>query len=366
MSKNKKTLRESWLGRMFRGASKELDPNPEKYASPGKLAVKRFFRRPAACVALAVIVCMFLFVFIGPMINPIDLSYSETLHKNVSPSYNMMSIPSDLEEDVNQIASYSTWSVGVDNAGEVYTWGKTYMKDVNIDMADIPEEVKNSKILHVAAGIDHAVAISEDGRVYSWGAYDNGQYGDSGTMIAMALIQPDELMNGTIDAANVKQLVCGNQVTAIVMNDGTTYMWGNYNIGATNMKSFRKLENIEKVVFTQSLIVGITKDGEFVCGKTTAFDSYETADETGKTVLVNLWEYLGERKVVDIASNMSNACLLLEDGELVIVGASGDNSKVLPVVPEGEKAVSVYGGARHYALITDTGRVLNWGSNALT
>lgn len=362
--KNGGTLKNSWLGRMFFGASKTLDPNPEKYASPGKLAVKRFFRRPAACVALAVIVCMFLFVFIGPMINPIDLSYAETLHKNLGPSYDMMSIPGGMADDPLEITSYSSFSLGLDNEGNVYTWGKTYLKDVKIDIADIPEEVKNSKIVHAAVGIDHAVAISEDGHVYCWGAYDNGQYGLKGTMISMAEPQPLELISGTIDAANVKELVCGNQVTAIVMNDGTAYLWGNYNIGASNMPSF-PTENIEKIVFTQSLVLGITKDGEFICGKTGAFDAFEETNADGTTKLGNLWDYLEGRKVLDIASNMSNACLILDGGEVIIVGASGDNSRDIPTIPEGETPVAVSGGARHYALITDKGRILTWGGNSL-
>lgn len=365
MKKNNKTLRDTWLGRMIFGASRTLDDNPEKYASPGKLAVQRFFRRPEACAALAVIVCMFLFVFIGPLFSPIDLSYSETLHKNLSPSYDMMSIPAALEKDVKEISSYSSFSIGLDNAGDVYTWGKTYLKDVNIDIADIPEEVKNSKIVHVAVGVDHAVVISEDGHIYCWGAYDNGQYGMNGTMISVAQVQPYDLITGTIDVDNVKQLICGNQVTAIIMNDGSSYMWGNYNIGATNMTSFDDIENLEKVVFLQSLIVGFTKDGEFVCGKTGVFDSYEIVNADGTTTLVNLWEFLGDRKVVDIASNMSNACLLLDDGSLVIVGTSGDNSRDLPEIPAGEKVTSIYGGARHYALITDAGRVFTWGGNSL-
>ncbi|MGN1346319.1 MAG: ABC transporter permease subunit [Eubacteriales bacterium] len=379
MDNNKKPLRDSrfgrilytlaspfrWLFTMWMGPSKFLDGNPEKYASPGRLAVQRFFRRPAACVALAVILCMFLFVFIGPLINPIDLSYSETLHKNLSPSYTMMNIPSALAKDVCEISSYSSFSLGIDNAGNVYTWGKTNLKDVGIDIADIPEEVKNSKIVHAAVGIDHAVAISEDGHIYCWGAYDNGQFGMNGTMISMAQVQPYELINGTIDVANVKQLVCGNQVTAIVMNDGTSYLWGNYNIGATNMPSFDDIENLEKVAFLQSLIVGITKDGQFVCGKTSAFDSYEILNPDGTTTLVNLWDYLEGHRVVDIAANMSNACLLLDDGSLAVVGASGDNSRVLPTIPEGESIVSIYGGARHYALLTDTGRVFTWGGNSL-
>ena len=37
-----------WLKRMFFGASKEYTLADERYDSPGKLAVKRFFRNPLA------------------------------------------------------------------------------------------------------------------------------------------------------------------------------------------------------------------------------------------------------------------------------------------------------------------------------
>lgn len=365
MENNNKSLCESWLGRMISGASRSLDGDPERYASPGRLAVKRFFRRPAACTALTVIVSMFLFVFLGPLFDPIDLSYAETLHKNLSPSYDMMSIPSALAEDVRQISSYSSFSLGLDNAGNVYTWGKTYLKDVGIDIADIPEDVRNSRIVHAAAGIDHAVAITEDGRVLCWGAYDNGQYGRSGTMIAMAQPQPDELIIGTIDAANVRQLVCGNQVTAILMNDGSAYLWGNYNIGATNLPSFAETANLEKIVFLQSVAAGITKDGRFVYGNTGVFETCEVRNPDGTTSLVNLREYIGDRKVTDIAATMTDVCLLLDDGSLVIAGTSSEHSRQIPAIPDGERPVSVSGGARHYALLTDIGRVLTWGSGSL-
>ena len=38
---------------------------------------------------------------------------------------------------------------------------------------------------------------------------------------------PEELRNGTIDVSHVKKLVCGTQVSAILMDDGTLYIWGN-------------------------------------------------------------------------------------------------------------------------------------------
>ncbi len=335
------------------------------YASPGMLAVRRFFRRPAACAALILLSGMFLFVFLGPLFDPIDLSYAEPLHKNLSPSYDMLQIPSPLSEDVRQISSYSSFSLGLDNDGNVYTWGKTYLRDIGIDMADLPEEVRNRRILHAAAGTDHAAAIDEDGHVLCWGASDNGQYGRNGTMIATARQQPDELIDGTIDAADVRQLICGNQVTAILMNDGSAYLWGNYNIGATNLPSFTETQNLSKIVFLQSLVTGITQDGEFVYGTSGVFETCEIPNADGTTSLVNLREYIGERKVLDIAATMTDVCLLLDDGSLVIAGTSTESTRRLPEIPAGETVVAVSGGARHYAALTDTGRVLTWGSNSL-
>ncbi len=365
MENNNKPFRSGWFGRMISGSSRSLASDPERYAAPGRLAVRRFFRRPAACAALAVIAAMFLFVFLGPLFDPIDLSYAEPLHKNLSPSYDMLSIPPALAEDVRQISSYSSFSLGLDNAGNVYTWGKTYLKDVGIDIAEIPEDIQNSRIVHAAAGTDHAVVITEDGRVLCWGAYDNGQYGRSGTMIATAEPQPEELLSGTIDAADVRQLVCGNQVTAILMNDGTAYLWGNYNIGAVNLPSFAETENLAKIVFLQSLAAGITKDGEFVYGKTGVFETCEIPNPDGTTTFVNLRETIGNRKVTDIAAGMTDVCLLLDDGSLIVAGTSTEESRQIPELPEGETTVAVSGGARHYALLTDTGRILTWGSDSL-
>lgn len=340
-------------------------PRSALYASPGMLAVQRFFRHPAACASLILLAGMFLFVFLGPLFDPIDLSYAEPLHKNLSPSYDMLDVPSALAENVRQISSYSSFSLGLDSGGRVYGWGKTYLRDIGVDMTDLPDDVRSSRILYAAAGADHAAAIDENGRVLCWGARDNGQYGKSGTMIASAWPQPDVLIDGTVDVSAVRQLVCGNQVTALLMNDGTAYFWGNYNIGATNLPAFAKTENLTKIVFLQSLAAGITSDGAFVSGNSGVFESCEIPNEDGSVSFVNLREYIGARKVLDIAATMTDVCLLLDDGSLVIAGTSTEDTRRTPDIPAGETVISVSGGARHYAALTDAGRILTWGSNAL-
>ncbi|MDE5893267.1 MAG: hypothetical protein K2H45_10120, partial [Acetatifactor sp.] len=197
-----------WLRRMFFGASKELTVADERYDSPNKLAVKRFFRNPLATGAVIILAGMFLFVFIGSAIAPADLTEtgSEMLHTNMAPTQSLMKLPDGMKDGAVDISSRGSFTIGVDTDGQVYMWGK-YLNisgDESRDVMNIPAEVLNSRIAHVAAGSDHCVAISEDGHVYAWGESDNGQYGHDGSMIASARKQPDELMgDNTIDASQV-------------------------------------------------------------------------------------------------------------------------------------------------------------------
>lgn len=356
-----------WLRRMFFGASKELTVADERYDSPSKLAVKRFFRKPLATGAVIVLVGMFLFVFIGSTISPVDLTEtgSEMLHTNMAPTQSLMKLPDSMKDGVVDISSRGTFTIGVDTDGQVNMWGYYFnvSGDETKDVMNIPEEVKNSRIAHVAAGSDHCVAISDDGHVYCWGEYDNGQYGLDGTMIASARKEPDELLNGTIDASAVRQLICGNQVSAILMDDGTVYAWGNDGLSATNLSSVikhgKKESKLVKIVFTNDGIYGIDEDGAFVSGKSTKFDLITIKDENGYNKTVDIYEYIGERKVVDIAATGSALALVTEDGEIIVSGMK----EALPELLEGESAVAVSGGTRHFTLLTDQGRAYAWGQN---
>ena len=372
MKKDKKSSRKEfvlfrWLRRMFFGASKELTMADERYDSPSKLAVKRFFRRPLATGAVVVLLGMFLFVFIGSAISPADLTEtgSEMLHTNMAPTQSLMKLPKQMKDGAVDISSRGTFTIGLDTEGQVYMWG--YYFNVSGDEArnvmTIPEEVKNSKIVHVAAGSDHCVAISEDGHVYAWGEYDNGQYGLNGSMIASARKEPDELLEGTIDASAVKQLICGNQVTAILMEDGTIYAWGNDGLCATNLSSVIKHgkqdSKLVKLAFTNDGLYGIDENGAFVSGKSTKFNLVTVKDENGRSVSVDIYEYIGDRKIVDIAATGNAIALVADDGEIIVSGMK----EPLPELREGEKAVSVSGGTRHFVLVNDQGRVYAWGQN---
>lgn len=354
-----------WLARMFMGASKEV--KDDRYDSPSKQAVKRFFRTPVATIAVVVLLSMFAFVFIGSAISPVDLTESgaEMLHTNVAPTQSFMKIPADMKDGVVDISSRGTFTIGLSTDGNVYMWGfnPNTSADPRLNVMNIPEEVKNSKITHVAAGSDHCVAISEDGHVYCWGAFDVGQYGHDGTMIAASRKEPDELINGTIDASQVQQLLCGNQVTAILMKDGTIYAWGNDGLSATNLSSIIKYGKNEgrlvKLAFTNDCLYGIDENGLFVSGKSTKFDTMVVTNETGKTVTTTLQDVIAGRKIVDIAATGSAIALVTEDGEVIVSGMK----ETAPVIPEGDKVKQVSAGTRHFSLVTQQGRVYAWGQS---
>lgn len=356
----------AWLARGFMGGSKSVQD--DRYNSPSKQAVKRFFRNPLATGSVIVLIGMFLFVFIGSAIAPVDLteSGSEMMHANVPPTNSLMKLPENMKDGVVDISSRGTFTIGVDTDGNVSMWGYYFNNsgDPARDVMNIPEAVKNSKIVHVAAGSDHCVAISEDGHVYAWGENDNGQYGHDGSMIASARKQPNELMgDNTIDASTVRQLICGNQVTAILMEDGTVYAWGNDGLAATNLSSVikhgKQEGKLEKLVFTNDGIYGIDEHGAFVCGKSTKYNIISMKNEDGTTMSVDLFEYLGDRKVVDIAATGNALALVTDDGEIIVSGMKDP----LPVLEEGEEAIAVSSGTRHFAMLTDQGRVYAWGQN---
>ncbi len=339
----------------------------EKIISPGKQRLKAFLSKKLAVGATVLLVAMFALMMIGPIFNPYVAEYMEESQKNIGPGMNMMSVPSSMDDEIKSISSVSKFSVGLSQSGEVAVWGEA--EGLNWDAHKIPDEVKSEKIVHAAAGSDHIIAIGESGKVYGWGQSNLAQYGpmpqDNAAMQFLYTYMPDTLLNGTIDASEVKQLVCGMQVSAIVMNSGKVYMWGNHNNGAMNMSSIKALNNVEKIAFTNDTAVALLKDGTFATGNTKKFDYIYTQNEAGERTRVVLKDYLAENnlKVVDIACARGSVALVLDNGSILITGNIYTTEDAVPALNEGEKFVSVAGGMKHYTAITSEGRVLSWGDN---
>ena len=97
----------------------------EVLQSPVRTVLKNFASNKLAMFGLIVFLLIFAIVLVGPYFYPISLNDKEETQTNVGPGLTMMNVPEQLAKNVKEISAGSTFSVGVDNDGKVYVWGKT-------------------------------------------------------------------------------------------------------------------------------------------------------------------------------------------------------------------------------------------------
>lgn len=327
-----------WLKRGFFGPHRELSMlEEEALQGPFRTVLKNFWSRRISRIAVIIFAMILLFVIIGPMVSPTDLGYQDNTQQNVPPGYGMLSVPKELKDNLQKIAPGTTYGVGIDKAGKVHTWGHLRITNV-ITLSDIPEEVKNAKIVDIAAGYDHIVAMDDKGALYIWGNTRLGQAQLPNDM-ASAIKKGESL--------NIKQLVASNQFSAALTEEGHLYLWGNSNLNDAKIKKAYQ-DNVQKVTTNINNYLILTKDGEaaYAGFQQNAFSKVPEAAQSG---------------VVDIASTGFTNAALKEDGSVIVWGNVSHGERDIPE-HEG-KIVQIFGGRNHYTALTDKGEVLSWGGN---
>lgn len=386
MSKQKKSSKKGgWLQRFFKGGGNQLADDllgnmsdqekanaadVEAIVSPMRQIVNNFLERKLAVTSLILLILMFITMFIGPLFMPKYYdSYTEVTQQNMAPNMSLMSVPKELKSDIKMIDSYGSFSVGLSNAGKVYVWGSTQLGTTGVDIGQIPQEVLDAKIAMVAAGIDHIVAIGEDGKVYCWGSKTLGQYGTeaeaeaSGKGVSPNIAYfPQELADNGVDISHVKKLTCGYQASAILMDDGTLYLWGN-KLTYANMDLFLTAGDMYDIDFTLNYIVGL--NGRRTSIFTGSRDLYNTVRSNVSGSGTKISEYMNGRRIEALTATNTSVCLLLDDGSVCFAGDFNLDAEPAPELAEDEDYVQIVGGAYHYSGLTNKGKVYSWGRNTL-
>lgn len=336
--KNKSFSLSRWFKRAFFGPQKELSfMEEEALQSPLRTVVDNFVSKRLSLFGLVVFLLIFLFVMLGPLFVPIDLSYQDNTQINVGPGLNMMSVPKELQKDLKMIVPGKTFGMGLDRQGKIHFWGYTRITDV-IDLAQIPEEVTQAKIVDIAVGYDHAVAMDEAGKLYIWG---NTRLGQDRL--------PNDMANAIRKGQNLDiiQIVASNQFTAAITREGRLYVWGNGNLNDIKIKK-QYQEGIAKVVTNINTYLVLTKDGAaaYAGFQSNVYSKVPAGLDSG---------------VVDIAATANTNAALKEDGSLVIWGNAAKGEDKVPA--HKGKIISIQGGRYHYTALTDQHELISWGSN---
>ena len=346
----------------------------EEIVSPGRQYVKAFFEKKLAVAALVIVVAMFLFVFIGPLCMPTytDL-YKSSSQAYLPPTVSMMSVPKELNGHIKYINSNSFFTVGLSDEGKVYIWGVTKIGTTKVDIAkSMPQAVKDAKIEFVSAGSDHIVAIGDDGTVYAWGHSELGQfieseadYNNQKDNINIIMMPEDLRYGGKVDVNNVKKLVCGNQISIILMKDGTIKVWGNNNTYRNASKFANKGDKFYDIDITRTAIFGVSYDQKSLVNyeSTPIKLKYKMKDAASADQDL----VLNGNNILSLACANSNLAILVQEStgknRVLFSGDFAENVTDLPALGLSRYFTQISAGAEHYLGVSNDGYVYAWGDN---
>lgn len=148
---------------------------------------------------------------------------------NSSPDDRYVPTPTQIPgiSDVVDIAAGSGVSLAVKRDGTLWVWGGSYC-DVENEWNTGPRQVtalSNIVDAGLGANSNHFLAIDASGRVFAWGENDNGQLGD-GTTIDRTSCDPT-----TVNLDRVIAVAAGMRHSLALKNDGTVWAWGDPSSG---------------------------------------------------------------------------------------------------------------------------------------
>lgn len=340
--KEKKNAKGGIFSRLFGNRMKERSfMEEEQLQSPGRLMVKNFLSNKLGMAGLIIFLIIFAFIMLGPNYFILDLSYQDNTQINVPPGMNMMSLPEEMKGHVKDISPGTTYAVGINDQGDIYTWGYTRITD-SIDLANIPEEVMEANIVSVAAGYDHITALDDQGNLYVWGSTRLGQ-----DRLPSDLERAIKKAARNGETLGIKQVEASYQFSAVVTEDGNLYVWGNQNMADLRIKSSIQ-GKVDKVALTTYAVIALLKDGSVVYGGIQS------------NAVSNIPEEL-ESGVIDIAAASDAVAAVKEDGSIVIWGNCEKGEKNVPEFVS--RPVELYGGRYHFTALMEDGEVISWGNN---
>lgn len=151
-------------------------------------------------------------------------------------------------EKIVMIDAGAAFTVALSEAGNVFTWGHNYYgqlghNDFDDQMSPRRVEVTHfhgETVVYVAANSNHAMAVTAEGRLYTWGDNTHGQLGRNNMpphQVPGVVTIGSEF--STSSGGGVVMAVGGQHHTLARMKDGSLWACGHGNQGQLGIENFR-------------------------------------------------------------------------------------------------------------------------------
>ena len=293
------------------------------------------------------------------------------------------------------------------------TWGDNNSGELgngSLMGSQVPVAVNSSGVLAgktvfaVAAGDEHSLALTADGRVLAWGHNSYGELGNSGTVRSLVPILVNN--TGALAGKTVVAIAGGNAYHSLALtSEGQVYSWGfnssgqlgNYNFQAGSSSTTNS--NVPVAVNTSGALAGktvvaiaeggsfpnyhslaLTSEGKVFGWGDNSYGELGTGDMVNSPVpvAVDMTGALAGKSVVAISAGADHTLVLTSDGLLFAWGDNsygelGNNDNTSSLLPTpvnmsgalaGKTVTAIASGKNHSLVLTSDGKVFAWGANS--
>ncbi len=291
-------------------------------------------------------------------------------------------------------------SVALSSSNELYGWGYNFFGQLGnasnssrLEPAPVVMTgvLAGKTVTAIAAGTHHTLALTSEGRVYSWGLNDDGGLGD-GTRTGRN--EPVAVStSGALAGKIVIAMATGYQQCLVLTADRRLFSWGLNAQGQLGDGS-NSTRTLPVAVVTTGVLAGktitqiaagrdhcmvLTSDGKLFAWGRNDYGQLGDGTTTNRNVpvAVNMSGALAGKSVAAMDGGYSHTVAVTTDGRMFAwgrndQGALGDGTltnRLLPVavvagaVPPGTQAASVQCGRDHSVALTTAGKIYAWGQN---
>ncbi|KAK7494796.1 hypothetical protein BaRGS_00013923, partial [Batillaria attramentaria] len=263
----------------------------------------------------------------------------------------------------------------IPESGAVFTFGKSKFAE------NLPNKfwVKNDRVLQVSCGDEHTALVAESGRVFMFGPNNWGELGiGSATKVAN---KPSCIKS--LKSEKSRLVACGRHHSIIATESGKIYTFGANNdgqLGIDGLTSTDTPKHVDSLEDTQYKMVAagsdhsmaLTEDGRLFVWGSNGEGQVGLGEESEVSVPTQL--DVGQR-VTCIACGYYHSAIVTENGELYTFGETeegqlglGDDTEE-PKIPQqvvaiSDKVKAVACGSTHTVVLTEKGQVYTFGGGA--
>ncbi|XP_012221196.1 probable E3 ubiquitin-protein ligase HERC4 isoform X2 [Linepithema humile] len=172
-------------------------------------------------------------------------------------------------------------TMAVNEWGQLFSWGCNLNGQLGLNSVDCTERTPRmvralgtNVIIQIACGVEHSIALTNDGDLFAWGSNKEGQLGLG--IHTVTEIKPKKI--STLAAVPIAFVACGGYHTIVISKSGAVFSWGRNTFGQLGLNDtqqrnlpcqLRTLRNAKVCYATcgEEFSAFLTLDGGvFTCG----------------------------------------------------------------------------------------------------